>query len=332
MGMREVVRGIIAELKDWRRRGHDQIYLSDDTLAAIQALAARGTLDAPNAEPPPSPKREVRKTPAVARRATELPPLTLEDPPPKRALVKPAPKNMDDPAVAQGLPPGCAPIPDPTPFTLPTGTKQERWEWLRDKVLHCPVCRAHLSPQGKIVFGVGSLDADIFFCGEAPGEQEELQGEPFVGPAGALLDKAISATGLKREEVYIGNILNWRPEQAKRKGNRKPGAAEMAFGLPYLRAQIEIIQPKAIVALGLTAVEGLLGTDRKWTLRAARGCWHEFDGIPLRATYHPSYVLRQEALGPEQSKLTKRMLWEDFLAVMERLEMPITEKQRQFFS
>ncbi|MGF1452394.1 MAG: uracil-DNA glycosylase family protein [Opitutales bacterium] len=334
--MRELVQGLIAELKDWRRQGTDAVYLSDATVADVHRLAAQATPGKAQAlaesttqvEAPPAAVPS-KKGPAVARKAAELPPLSLGQPDPAPANRS---KATEDPAVAQGLPPGCEPVPEPTPFDLPDGDKQTRWDWLREKVLNCPVCNAHLSPQGKVVFGVGSLDAEIFFCGEAPGEQEEKQGEPFVGPAGELLNKVIRAMGLRREEVYIGNILNWRPEQTKRSGNRKPGPAEMAFGLPYLRAQIEIVQPKVIVALGLTAVEGLLGSGQKWTLRAARGKWHTFDATPVRATFHPSYILRQEAIGPEQARKTKRQHWEDVLAVMERLEMPITEKQRGFFS
>src|SRR5207248_9205792 len=115
-----------------------------------------------------------------------------------------------------------------------------------------------------VVLGVGSLDDKIMFVGEAPGADEEIQGEPFVGAAGQLLNKMILGMGLKREDVYIGNIMNWRPEMptapgVAQVGNRGPTEEEMRYCLPYLRAQIEVVNPDLIVALGKTAAEGLLG-------------------------------------------------------------------------
>ena len=178
----------------------------------------------------------------------------------------------------------------------------------------------------QVVFGVGSLDADIFFCGEAPGADEEEQGEPFVGKAGQLLTKIIGAMGLQREDVYIGNIMNWRPEMPNMAvGNRPPSTEEMAFCLPYLQAQLAIVQPKVIVALGATAVKGLLGDSPKLRMRDLRGNWHSFAETPLMVTYHPSYLLRNDTLQ------TKRAVWEDMLLVMEKIGLPISEKQRGFF-
>lgn len=218
-----------------------------------------------------------------------------------------------------------ADIPDPEPFELPAGSRQERWQWLRDKVLNCPVCNAHVRPGKRVVFGIGSLDAKIFFCGEAPGAEEEMQGEPFVGPAGELLTRIIGAMGLSREDVYIGNIMNWRPEMPTEIGNRKPTMREMNFCLPYLRAQVEIVQPKVIVALGSTAVDGLLGPDSKRRIGSIRGKWFEFGQWPLMATYHPAYLLRNNA------NKTKRMVWEDMLQVMDKVGLPISERQRGYF-
>jgi len=212
-----------------------------------------------------------------------------------------------------------------TAFTLPKGSKQERWEYLRDRVTNCPICTAHVKPGKKVVFGVGSLDAEIFFCGEAPGADEETQGEPFVGKAGQLLTKIIEAMGLKRSAVYIGNIMNWRPEMPTPFGNRPPTQEEMEVCLPYLKAQIEIVQPKVIVALGATAVSGLLGAAPKRRMGDVRGKWLEFEGTPLMITFHPSYLLRNDTLK------TKRMVWEDMMSVMEKIGMPISDKQQQFF-
>ena len=177
-----------------------------------------------------------------------------------------------------------------------------------------------------MVFGTGNLDADLFFCGEAPGAEEEQQGLPFVGPAGELLSRIIEAMGFSRESVYIGNILNWRPRHEQAYGNRPPSIREMNFCLPYLKAQVEIISPKVVVALGKTATDGLLGHDPDRRLGDDRGKWNEFEGIPLMVTYHPSYLLHNP------SKAGKRKVWEDMLMVMDKLGLTITEKKRGFFS
>ena len=214
----------------------------------------------------------------------------------------------------------------PTPLvTLPSGTKQEQWDWLKNKVLTCPHCLSHLYPGKKLVFGSGNLNADIFFCGEAPGADEEDQGEVFVGRAGQLLTKIIEAMGIKRSEVYIGNIMNWRPETPNHIGNRPPTQEEMQFCLPYLKGQVEIVQPKVIVALGSTAVSGLLGPDSQRRMRDCRGNWFEFNGTPLMVTYHPSYLLRNA------TNSAKRIVWEDMLQVMKFLNMPISERQKNYF-
>jgi DNA polymerase len=120
--------------------------------------------------------------------------------------------------------------------------------------------------------------------------------------------------------------MNWRPQHENSYGNRPPTQEEMNFCLPYLKAQIAVVQPKVIVALGGTAVHGLLGYDPKRRMGDVRGNWGEFEGVPLMITFHPSYVLRNG------SQRTKRIVWEDALQVMEKLEMPISEKQREFFT
>ena len=208
---------------------------------------------------------------------------------------------------------------------LPDLPKRDKWEWLKNKVLNCEICKAHVSPGKKIVFGEGNIDADIFFCGEAPGAEEEEQGRPFVGRAGQLLTKMITATGLTREDVYIANIMNWRPEMENEFGNRPPTQQEMEVCLPYLKAQLSVVKPKVIVALGATAVNGLLGVDHNRRMHDVRGKWFEFDNIPLIITFHPSYILRNN------SNASKRQIWEDLLSVMDKLNMQISEKQREFF-
>jgi uracil-DNA glycosylase family 4 len=268
---------------------------------------------------------------AVARPAE---PAATEPAPPPATFVLPS-AAVAAPKIAPAA--AASSLGTPPAFELPAGTKPERWNALREIVLKDATCRAKAYPGKKVVFGVGDLDAAVMFIGEAPGADEEDQGEPFVGRAGQLLNRMIKAMGLEREQVYIGNILNWRPEMGPRSadgsqtGNRPPTQDEMAYCLPFIRAQIDIIQPKVLVALGKTAVDGLLGADRFKSMGAARGAWHTYNGIPLRATYHPSYLLRQEGLRSEAALKIKRDAWEDLLAVMEKAGLPISEKQRGFF-
>ena len=195
---------------------------------------------------------------------------------------------------------------------------------LRERALACVKCPHLASSRKNVVFGVGSIDAQLMFVGEAPGADEDEQGEPFVGKAGQLLTKIIQATGLSRADVYIANILKCRPDTpGQTAGNRKPTSDEMATCIPYLHEQIDLIRPKVIVALGATAVEGLLG--KTLGITKLRGTWKTYRGTPLMPTYHPAYLLRNQAMSE------KRKVWEDMLAVMEKLEMPITEKQRNYF-
>ena len=162
------------------------------------------------------------------------------------------------------------------------------------------------------------------FIGEAPGADEDAQGEPFVGRAGELLTKIIKTMGLSRETVYIANILKCRPDMpGQSSGNRKPTPEEMQTCIPFLHEQIDLIRPKVIVALGATAVEGLLG--KTIGITKLRGQWRTYRGTPLMPTYHPAYLLRNQALSE------KRRVWEDMLLVMERLGLTITEKHRNYF-
>jgi uracil-DNA glycosylase family 4 len=202
--------------------------------------------------------------------------------------------------------------------------KSERMAPVRERVRVCMKCPHLASSRTQTVFGVGNLDAEIMFIGEAPGVDEDAQGEPFVGRAGQLLTRIIQTMGFAREDVYIANILKCRPHMPPGSvGNRPPTPEEMQTCRPYLLEQIEIIRPKVIVALGAVAVEGLLGT--RGTMRELRGRWNSFSGTPLMITYHPAYLLRN------QSPSEKRKVWEDMLQVLEKLEKTISEKQRSYF-
>jgi len=202
--------------------------------------------------------------------------------------------------------------------------KAELLASVRERVGACTKC-AHLAcSRTQTVFGVGNPDADLMFIGEAPGADEDQQGEPFVGRAGQLLTRILKAMNFAREDVYIANILKCRPDMpAGSFGNRPPTPKEMQTCRPYLVEQIDIIQPSVLVALGAVAVEGLLGT--RAAMRELRGRWQTYNNIPLMITYHPAYLLRNQA--PSE----KRKVWEDMLQVMERLERPISERQRNYF-
>ena len=204
------------------------------------------------------------------------------------------------------------------------GNKADLLAAVRERVGACTRC-AHLAcSRTQTVFGVGNPNADLMFIGEAPGADEDQQGEPFVGRAGQLLTRILKAMNFAREDVYIANILKCRPDMpAGSFGNRPPTPTEMQTCQPYLVEQIEIIQPSVLVALGAVAVEGLLGT--RATMRELRGRWHSYNNIPLMITYHPAYLLRNQA--PSE----KRKVWEDMLQVMERLERPISDRQRNYF-
>jgi DNA polymerase len=163
------------------------------------------------------------------------------------------------------------------------------------------------------------------FVGEAPGADEDEQGEPFVGRAGQLLTKIILAMGFTRDDIYIANVLKCRPNMPPgESGNRKPKVEEMETCLPWLERQIGLIRPKAMVALGATAVEGLLGL--KEPMGQLRGRWLDFQEIPVMVTYHPAYLLRNQSISE------KRKVWEDMLLVLERLGRPISAKQKRFFT
>lgn len=294
--MRTALATLTEELRRLQAAGVKRISVSDQALGALRAAIA----SSPSSRPPEAAR------PATSAAGPEA--------------AKPEPKA---PAATAAFPPT-------PPIVLPAGDKAARWEALKALVLNDPVCRARVRPGKKVVLGVGDVNARIFFVGEAPGAEEEVQGEPFVGPAGQLLNRMIAAMGLDRGQVYIGNIMNWRPELplgpgGVQVGNRPPTAEELAYCLPYLKAQLDIVDPALIVALGATAAHGLLGPGVFKALGEVRGRWRDYGGKPLMITYHPSYILRNP------TNRSKRMIWEDLLQVMERAQMTVSDKQRGYF-
>ncbi len=177
-------------------------------------------------------------------------------------------------------------------------------EDVRKVIGNCTRCKL-CSGRKNIVFGTGNPNADLMFIGEAPGRDEDIKGEPFVGRAGQLLTKIIEAMNFKREDVYIANIAKCRPPE-----NRNPEPDEVAACIPFLIRQVEIIKPKVIVCLGSVATQNLLGTEEKIT--TMRGKFTSWQGIPVMPTYHPAFLLRNPNM--------KRPVWEDMQIVMKKLE------------
>ena len=191
----------------------------------------------------------------------------------------------------------------PPPAAIPASAYQRGplagdWPGLRTQVAACTACDQLCRTRTQTVFGVGNLQAEWLVIGEAPGAEEDRQGEPFVGRAGQLLNAMLLAIGLPRETVYIANILKCRPP-----GNRDPRPEEVANCLPFLKQQIALLRPKLMLAVGRIAAQNLLATDAP--LARLRGRLHSFcdAGTPLVITYHPAYLLRTPA--------DKRKAWED---------------------
>jgi len=189
--------------------------------------------------------------------------------------------------------------------SLPVANKAVRLAQLADEVKTCTRCALHRE-RTQSVFARGNGSSGVLFLGEGPGEEEDRQGEPFVGPAGQLLDRMIAAMQLARDDVYVCNIVKCRPPR-----NRKPEPDEMNHCRPYLEEQLTLLQPRVIVALGATAVQGLLGTTDGIT--RLRGQWKLYRGeVPVMPTFHPAYLLRQ----PQ----AKREVWADLQEVLRHLE------------
>jgi len=212
-----------------------------------------------------------------------------------------------DPAVA--VPKGddrvraLADVPGPIPSAAPAAGKPGRLEALREELEGCGRCSLG-TRRRCLVFGEGNPRAELVFVGEAPGADEDEQGRPFVGAAGQLLTKIIVAMGLKREDVYICNILKCRPP-----GNRNPLPEEIAACEPFLIRQLEAISPRIICALGSFAAHTLLQSEAPITV--LRGRFHSYQGIPLMPTFHPAYLLRNPG--------AKKQVWEDVQEIMKVL-------------
>ncbi len=194
------------------------------------------------------------------------------------------------------------------PSTLGVQDRCRALDVLAERVSKCTRCPQLVANRTQTVFGVGKVDPDLCFIGEAPGADEDAQGEPFVGAAGQLLNRIITACGMKREEVYICNILRCRPP-----GNRTPLPDEAANCREYLEETLTLVRPRFICCLGACAAQNLLGTTL--SIGRLRGKFHEYRGIPVVCTYHPAYLLRNPA--------AKRDVWEDLKKLLARMGRPV---------
>ena len=289
---------LLEELKRQKAAGVRRVSITADSLTALKALA--GT---PAAQAAPTPA----KPSAAPAPASIRPAVTPVAAAPKPAVVVSA-----------------APIPDAPIFTLAAGTKAERLQALRQLIDACAETKKHLSAPQRPLLGHGSLDAKVVFVGEAPTIVEMEAGQAFAGESGELLQKILSAAAINPADCYFVPVMVWRPEPPTQYGKRPPTAREIAFNLPYLRAQIDVVAPRAVVALGAQAFEALHG--RTPSITQARGQWFDLGGVPLLPTFHPNYLLHTP------SASAKRTVWEDFLLLMEKLGLPISEKQRAFFA
>ncbi|MGD2278787.1 MAG: uracil-DNA glycosylase [Candidatus Omnitrophota bacterium] len=199
-------------------------------------------------------------------------------------------------------------------FLSASAVKREKitLEKMQEMVLDCHKCPL-ADTRNNAVFGEGNPKADLMFVGEAPGGDEDKQGRPFVGRAGQLLTKIIESIGLKRDDVYIANILKCRPP-----GNRNPMPSEIAGCLPYLQKQIELIEPKVICALGKFAAQTLLNTETP--ISRLRGTFYDYRGTKLMPTYHPAYLLRNPG--------GKKEVWQDMKKVAAELGLKIPAKRK----
>jgi DNA polymerase len=203
--------------------------------------------------------------------------------------------------------------PEALEFREPVGSREEKLARLGQmdarEVKPCVLCRL-CETRRKTVFGEGDPEAKIFFIGEGPGENEDLQGRPFVGRAGELLNKMIAGMGLRREGVFIANIVKCRPPD-----NRVPAPDEVEACTPYLVRQLEIVRPKVIVTLGLPSSRYMLGS--RLSMGKLRGQWHNWRGIKLMPTYHPAFLLRA------YTEENRSAVWSDLKKVMAEVGLPI---------
>jgi len=294
---------LIDYLRELEGRGEKYISVDDDARKILREFylrARNGTVASASAV---SPNKAAGVKPVAAKTA-DVAELSAETPHVET--------QQHDAAAADGL-------------QASGSSAKEKIASLKRQVAKWPAVSALADLRKTMVFSVGNPEADIMLVGESPGYDEERLGEPFVGKAGQKLDGILKAMGVERNNTYITNILKFRPAMPNQTtNNRQPTSEELAAFMPFIQEEIKVVAPKVIIALGGTAAQALLASEE--SLVNMRGEFHDCDGVPLRVTYHPSYILHNEATSE------KRKIWEDMLAVMDLLQMPVSEKQRGYFA
>ncbi len=289
--------------------------LADEVRDRMETHAGGEAVPSALREPPSAPVEKARpaaeRGPEPAQRAPIAEPVATAEPVAAERSVAEPPGTAAQPAAAQpaAAQPAAAQPAAAQPAAAQPGSadRATRLAVIEDEVRTCTRCRLH-EGRTQTVFARGNPNATLVFVGEGPGYNEDKQGLPFVGKAGQLLDRMIAAMGLSEDDVYICNVVKCRPPE-----NRTPNPDEAAACMPYLRGQLDVVAPKAIVALGRCAAEnlGVAEAGRSW-----RGIWGTWEGIRVMPTYHPAYLLRN----PEN----KRPVWQDLQAVVAELgrELP----------
>jgi uracil-DNA glycosylase len=238
--------------------------------------------------------------------------------------IAPPPPPQRPKAAAAPAPAAPAAQAPPPAVRLADGSRSAQLAALSAQAASWAPAKSLGSLREKMVFSAGNPEARLMLIGDAPGYDEERFGRPFAGEAGQKLTLILKAMGIERDEVYITYLVKFRPSTPNQTiNNRNPTRPEIDACLPLLRAELGIVKPECVIGFGASSAEGLLGIPG--TVAELRGKWHAWEGTPLRITHAPGHLLQ------ESETLIKRQLWEDMLAVMEQLKLPISEKQRGFF-
>ncbi len=297
-----------AILRDWMLAARNGTPLPSPRAAAPAAMP--GNSPAPQAAAPAPPSNSEATLPPSQQQVSLMEEMEAED---KAASATAATALPEDEA-------------EPLPFFRPAGaTPQEQWASFATLLPRWRPLRDLGTLRETAVPGQGSRAATIMFVGDAPGVPDEKAAMPFQGEAGAKLDGMLRAMGLTRDEVYITHLVKFRPAMPRQTlNNRPPTAQEVALSLPIVSCEVQLVQPRVIVALGVVAARGLLGCG-ELPLTACQNIKGSFCGVPVVVTHHPSYLLRTSDLQE------RRRLWEEMLRVMEMAGLPISEKQRAYF-
>jgi DNA polymerase len=290
--MSAIAEPLVDYLRQIERQGQTHVHLDERARKILREFYKRskGIVDTPKAAAPAA-----QTAAPVLKEEPALPKIDLD-----------APKEAPQQEIAQAAP------------------VSKSLEGIQKQMAVDPVFKTLGSLREKLVFSEGGTDADIMLVGEAPSYHDESKGAPFSGPAGKKMEAILKAMGIARDEVYLTNMVKFRPAMQNQTTNtRKPNAEEINASMRYLNAEINAVNPKLIIVLGATAAKALIGPDVP--VADLLGKFHKVAGVPVRATYHPSYLLAEGITDQ------KKEVWRDMLEVMDLLKIPISEKQRGYF-